>query len=208
MSHTLVIQLTTLIHECTFMQHHWKNYKPFHHLCWTIHYLVHRLCPRPCTKDKIIETFTCNSRNLLYVIQCTTCDKQYLGKTSTTLRNRMLHHQNKFSSHTSNGPYLYRHFDKHGWTALRVTPVKYVPPTRLLTEETRLIYKLNTTIPHSLNTKFHLYLTYKLQSTCYIHVGNSKASFVSQLAPRRNVVQRCYTQGQRAIHSPPPKCPQ
>ena len=60
------------------------------------------------TKIKITQRLDCNSTNVIYVIQCTHCHRQYVGKTSVTLRNRTLHHRNKFFGSQTYRPLLYQ----------------------------------------------------------------------------------------------------
>ena len=105
------------------------------------------------TKIKITQRLDCNSTNVIYVIQCTHCHRQYVGKTSCTLRNRMLHHRNKFFGTQTFRPLLYKHFDQHGWSHFTVTPILQTTVDRLGVEETRLIDALNTVHPHGLNSK-------------------------------------------------------
>ena len=88
------------------------------------------------------------------MIQCRQCNLQYVGQTSTTLRTRLKHHANKFNGRPGPRPLLYRHFDKHGWANVNITPVKHCPRVDLLREEAALIQTLQTTIPHGLNSKF------------------------------------------------------
>ena len=106
--------------------------------CW-----LARACLRSCGYHS----------NSYYVIQCTHCNVQYVGRTGCILRDRVLHHRNKFFGTQLLRPLLYKHFDQHGWTHFSITPIRQVHPEMLQAEETRLIDLLNTVHPHGLNSK-------------------------------------------------------
>ena len=105
------------------------------------------------TKIKITQKLSCSSTNVIYVIQCSFCNLQYVGRTSCTLRNRTLHHRNKFFGHQPYRPLLYKHFDQHGWSNFTITPIAQVPPDWLSWEESKTIDILNTVHPNGLNSK-------------------------------------------------------
>ena len=107
-------------------------------------------------KLNITETLSCTSKNVVYIIQCTLCNKQYVGQTSCMLRERVKKHRNKFQGNAQPRPYLYKHFDQHGWINFTITPIKSVPQHLLLQEETNTITELNTKIPHGLNSIFSI----------------------------------------------------
>lgn len=88
---------------------------------------VSRTCGKNCQTCKIITegseilfkknnfnfrikyNFTCLSKNLIYVINCTSCNKQYIGETGGTLRIRMNLHRNQ----TKHEEYRHLFVNKH-----------------------------------------------------------------------------------------------
>jgi len=59
----------------------------------------------------IPDIFSCDTTAAIYPLQCTICNKQYVGKTHVTIRNRMKHHRNKAKT-TLNRP-IYAHLKQH-----------------------------------------------------------------------------------------------
>ena len=41
----------------------------------------------------INKRMTCNSSNIVYMIECEKCDKKYIGETRRTMRTRMAEHR-------------------------------------------------------------------------------------------------------------------
>ena len=64
----------------------------------------------------------CSSRNVIYVIFCTKCGVQYVGKTNQTLRCRLNNHRNGIKQLYD--LYIYNHFNSDGHTVadLRIMP--------------------------------------------------------------------------------------
>ena len=64
-----------------------------------------------CTKKNI----TCRSSNLVYLITCRTCDKQYVGQTKNSILTRFQGHCGKITTyrkHRTEEPSLFRQLDK------------------------------------------------------------------------------------------------
>lgn len=105
------------------------------------------------TGERIPIRMNCRSRNLIYIIQCGICNKQYVGQTSTPLHIPMNRHRSRFNltlEHTDRY-LLYKHLDRHG--GLKVTPIVTVEDASLLKRtEMDLIKRLHTVIPHGLNS--------------------------------------------------------
>ncbi|XP_011407404.1 PREDICTED: uncharacterized protein LOC105314749 [Amphimedon queenslandica] len=103
---------------------------------------------------KIEHPFTCTSSNVIYLITCLKCQKQYVGKTSKTLRERICHHR---SSINNNEPrYISKHFNLpgHQLSHLKVQVIdspKSNDPETLDRLETHWIQSLNTIQPKGLN---------------------------------------------------------
>ena len=97
--------------------------------------------------------FTCDSRNLIYIIQCKFCNKQYVGQTTTPLRTRIRHHRNKFNNNNINTPRwtIYQHFDKHKSFDFFLIPIQSCKPEQLNDSEQYWINELLTLQPHGLN---------------------------------------------------------
>ena len=99
----------------------------------------------------------CNSKNIIYLIQCKRCNKQYIGQTSTCLRHRIAQHINNKASPNST---VDQHFCQSGHT-LTVQPIEQIStdsnntPTdiknKLYKRENYWINKLKTVYPQGLN---------------------------------------------------------
>jgi len=59
----------------------------------------------------IPDIYSCDTTSAIYLLQCTICNKQYVGETHVTIRNRMKHHRNKAKT-ALNRP-IYAHLQKH-----------------------------------------------------------------------------------------------
>ena len=108
----------------------------------------------------IVSRLSCASSFVVYVLMCTVCNKQYVGKTTKRLNIRRNHHREKFISTRGevNSYLVYKHFDVHGREAMSVTPFKASPlndGVMLLTMEEATILELTTYIPFGLNSLFH-----------------------------------------------------
>lgn len=108
---------------------------------------THKL--RICLRDR----FTCQSENIIYVLQCPVCSVQYVGQTRTTLRQRLLKHRNKFRDKAQTPRRkLYQHFDEHiGKFNPIVIPVATTNPRNIHATEKFWINKVGTLTPHGLN---------------------------------------------------------
>ena len=63
-----------------------------------------------CTRTYTLRhNFVCSSRNLIYVITCTKCQKQYVGLTTQQLNARINHHRSNIFN--KKAIYLSRHFN-------------------------------------------------------------------------------------------------
>ena len=106
------------------------------------------------------RTDTCESKNVVYLITCARCNKQYVGETSRTYRKRILEHRN-YVKRKDMSAATGRHFNipghklsdlKHQVIAILHGPSIPKCPKRLQLEE-RLIERLRTMEPHGLNDK-------------------------------------------------------
>lgn len=104
--------------------------------------------------------YNCETTNVVYLITCNRCKKQYVGETSRSFRKRMLEHKNyvrRKDMSTATG----RHFNMPGhkssdlnYQVIATLTGPSLPkcPKRLKLEE-RLIERLRTMEPHGLNDK-------------------------------------------------------
>lgn len=94
-------------------------------------------------------------KNCIYLIQCTTCNKRYVGETGNTITTRLYQYKyniNKQNKHLT----VIKHFIHHGWKAIKVMILEDDPEWTLIQRrirEKRWIHKLNTIMPYGLNDK-------------------------------------------------------
>ena len=67
----------------------------------------------------IRHNFTCNSENVIYLITCTKCRKQYVGMTTQKLSTRLNHHRTNIF--TKRRTYLHSHFNLPDHTIKNLT---------------------------------------------------------------------------------------
>ena len=96
----------------------------------------------------------CNTCGVIYLLQCKTCGKGYVGQTNRTVRERMQGHRRDAKG--KNMP-LYRHTKNHPLSQFVVTVLQRTVEDDLLKMEEEWIRKLGTRLPKGLNT---LYPTY------------------------------------------------
>ena len=111
-----------------------------------------------CTSTRqripIQNRLSCDSKNIIYVLQCQYCGLQYVGQTTTSLRTRMTNHLSAFRSKQAPRMLLYRHFDTHGAFKAKIIPLTHSHPSSRMATEEFWIKKLNTRIPNGLNNVF------------------------------------------------------
>ena len=106
------------------------------------------------TSYTIRHSFTCNSKNLIYLITCSKCKKQYVGMTTKPLRERINHHRTSIFNNINR--YINNHFNfpDYGIHNLTVQPIDTItnPTFEKLTKLERFwIRTLNTYRPQGLN---------------------------------------------------------
>ncbi|GFN80179.1 reverse transcriptase [Plakobranchus ocellatus] len=97
---------------------------------------------------------TCNSNNIIYLITCQKCFKQYVGQTCQTLRSRFYHH--RFTIHNDRDTPVAKHFNliDHNIQHLNIIAIDHLPHSDTisrLNKETFWIHTLKTTEPQGLN---------------------------------------------------------
>jgi len=68
----------------------------------------------PLVLYNIPYSVNCGSSNLTYLIYCTSCQMQYVGTTSKTLRNRFNHHLSSIKHKSGNDTRCIKHFNSPG----------------------------------------------------------------------------------------------
>ena len=68
---------------------------------------------------KIRHSFTCNSNKVIYLITCANCKKQYVGKTTRTLRERVCQHRHSIKKNQDQ--YVSKHFNLPGHNLSHLT---------------------------------------------------------------------------------------
>ena len=67
----------------------------------------------------------CSSINVIYLITCTKCGIQYIGKTSQTLRSRMNNHCNRLKQ-LANWGFIFINSDGHSLDDISIMPIEAV----------------------------------------------------------------------------------
>ena len=93
----------------------------------------HLQCQSSFTSTKTKVTYpirhyvSCKSKNVIYLITCTKCKKQYVGMTTKQLNVRINHHRT--SIFNKKGTFIHKHFNLHDHTVqnLKVQVIDHVP---------------------------------------------------------------------------------
>ena len=113
-------------------------------------------CANPTNKSVyyIRHSFTCESTNIVYLITCTKCKKQYVGRTTHSLGYRINHHRSSIMRRLPS--YIYKHFNLQDHiTNLTVQPIDTTKDrTELHNLEKYWIASLPTLVPFGLNVSF------------------------------------------------------
>ena len=113
--------------------------------------------PRNRTVYHVRHPFSCKSSNIIYLITCTKCKKQYIGCTSQQLNTRINHHRTSIQNRKPS--YIHKHFNlpDHSISNLKVQPID--KPTKqnmslkdLHNLEQYWINTLRTLTPYGLNS--------------------------------------------------------
>ncbi len=108
--------------------------------------------------SKTQENTNCQSKGVIYLIECTLCTKKnmYVGQTSRTIRERIAGHR---AVHGKKTMPLYHHLKKpnHSFNNISVTILEKIPnpsEERLLERENIWMTKLKTKLPQGLNSLY------------------------------------------------------
>lgn len=97
------------------------------------------------------------TKNCVYLIHCTKCNKQYVGETSNNVNQRMWQHKYNIIHHKETHTPLVTHFIKHNWLSLKIMILEHNPnwtDKNRKKAEKRWIYLLNSKEPIGLNQKW------------------------------------------------------
>ena len=101
------------------------------------------------------QNLSCNDSKIIYCIKCNTCGKMYIGRTTTTLKEKISHHIKSSFNHNKCKQQLYRHYSRKTHNFRR--DAKFIPLEKcshltLVEREKTWILRLNTIQPLGLNT--------------------------------------------------------
>ena len=110
---------------------------------------------------KIRQNLNCKSQNLVYMIYCCECEKQYIGETKRTLRRRAYEHKRDIEHFETRNTTVSRHFNTRSCDGgdFRIIPLFQCPELETEVETTRLrreieqffIAAFKTYLPYGLN---------------------------------------------------------
>jgi hypothetical protein len=106
------------------------------------------------TKEEfeINEAMNCNTDNVIYLITCTKCKKQYIGQTQRRLKDRLNAHRSNVNKKVSTSVGIHFNYLGHSFLNLRITPIEKVDNINLRLEREKFwIKKLKTKYPDGLN---------------------------------------------------------
>lgn len=107
-------------------------------------------------KDKTIyridKIFSPKTKNIVYIIICSKCHKQYIGETMNDITTRMWQHKYNILNKKETDTPLVLHFISHGWASVQVAGLQS-NPTWSKTER-KWIHLLDTLEPIGLNKKY------------------------------------------------------
>ena len=102
----------------------------------------------------IHQSYTCTSTNIIYLITCTKCRKQYVGQTTTSLRERINRHRSSIFCNERRYISLHFNFKSHKVDNLSVQIIDQAEDVEQLEHlETFWQLTLNTLIPKGLNVR-------------------------------------------------------
>ena len=110
----------------------------------------------------ITGMLNCNSKNIVYLIECKRCNEQYVGETSNTLRARITQHISNINRYCNTS--VAEHFNQLGHDGImdmQITPVLQMPDLESRVkntlarqkQESFFIEKLGTMTPNGMNEK-------------------------------------------------------
>ena len=134
----------------------------FCHTCNSVEYCESIVSNTTKFTFKLRQDLNCHSSNIIYLIHCHQCKKQYIGQTKRSLRLRVNNHRHDILNHIERPTAISTHFNNEKgcmFEDFRITPIFACPRNGndLLTLKSRLdleqffIQKLRTYQPYGLN---------------------------------------------------------
>ncbi len=117
------------------------------------HYNTKNFFKSTTTKQhyRIRHNFTCNSANIIYLFTCKKCKKQYVGKTTKPLKQRINHHRSTILSKEQRYISVHFNFPDHNIDDIQVQAIDRTSPNKLEELERYWINTLQTVKPKGLN---------------------------------------------------------
>ena len=114
------------------------------------------------TSYTVNHRLDCNSRNVVYLINCKVCGLQYVGSTTTKFRLRFNNHKSRLRAHSKmsaankgKDDTIYKHFhsdEHHGLRDIEIHLIDKVnEKDNLLAKEGQWAYRLRSVRPEGLN---------------------------------------------------------
>ena len=137
-------------------------------------------------KFKIYHKVYCKSQYVIYLIECTQCNKQHIGKAETAFNIRLNNHRK--DTKTPNAILASRHFQKQGHNSnshvkfiiidelVNTFSPKDILRERFIQQENFWIQKLKTLVP------------YRLNGTQQIENEDPLTAFLHSFLPRPNYI--------------------
>jgi hypothetical protein len=108
------------------------------------------------TQHQIKQDLTCSSTDVIYLITCKKCKKQYVGQTHQKCSMRMNSHKYDIKHYPDTLTTVAEHFnsENHSLNDFSFMPIEKVTDNwKRLLKETKWIYKLGTLSPNGMNSK-------------------------------------------------------
>jgi len=108
------------------------------------------------TKYPIKDNIYCNSTNLVYLITCNKCKKQYVGETGRTLRDRLNDHRSAIKNKSKTPISVHFNLPNHSVLDLSILPIELIKNTSNTSNcrrsrEQFWQVKLNSLFPNGIN---------------------------------------------------------
>ena len=100
----------------------------------------------------INDIYSCDTTGSIYLLECKLCNKQYIGESHTTLRNRMTHHRNMSKSATNRPLYNHLQYHQSDFSIYSITIIDRITDTiQRKQKEMDYIKLLKTKVPFGFN---------------------------------------------------------
>jgi hypothetical protein len=94
----------------------------------------------------------CNTKNVIYLVNCIKCQKQYVGQTGRRLKDRLNSHRSNIHNSIQTAVAIHFNEPPHNYTHLKIIPIEVVDDSaERINRETFWIQKLKTKYPSGLN---------------------------------------------------------